>query len=215
MSSHALTGTTRRSVPVVTGILMAIIASAFVAGPVAASYLWTETGRVGPYELTDSMSESSVRCNYLTVAVVDYSGPEHVWRGKLDRLEIRPPKVWSVRDSQTVGWRFLVQRAKNPTSTFNDPWVTTYRSAIQTATANEMSAAAFTPMIIPVDVPRGTLERNHGYRVMIKMLWYRADGTVQGSSKHLLSYYETYFKEHVESVAPPWCDARISYWQPD
>jgi hypothetical protein len=196
-------------------VLIGLLTAAITAGPVAAAFDWGQTGRTGPRLIADSLSESSVRCDYGTVGVQESPDEWYRWQGKLTRLDVRPPQMWSIAGTQRVGWRFIVQRAKKPTSTFNDPWFTTYRSAIQTATATQVDSAAFTPMHVKVAVPKGTLERNHAYRVMLKLFWYRANGTVQGTAKYLLSYYETYFLEHVEGISPPWCDARIAYWLPD
>ena len=195
--------------------LTSVVALWIGAGPVAADFEMGHKGKVGPHSVVDSADAASVRCNYKTVAEVDHPDDWYVWRGKLTRLEVRPPRVRSVIGTQRVGWRFIVQRAVNPTSTFSDAWKTTYRSAVQTATATDTKRARFTPMYVPVDVPRASAERSYGYRVMVKMFWYRADGSVQGTAKHLLSYYEIFFKEHVEVISPPWCDGRISYWLPD
>lgn len=202
----------RRSVLVA---LTSVLALALGAGPVAADFEWGHSGNVGRHTLVDSMETASVRCNYKTVSETDEPDDWYVWRGKLTRLEVRPPKVRSILGKQLVGWRFIVQRALNPTSTFNDPWQTTYRSAIQVATATDTRNARFTPMYVRLSVPPASEERIHAYRVLIKMFWYRADGTTQGTAKHLLSYYETFFKEHVERIGPPWCDGRISYLLPD
>jgi hypothetical protein len=215
MSPDRLSGRRTAFRPLSVAVLLAMLSVVALAGPAAADFEWGETGRTGPHTLIDSMSESSVRCNYATTSIEPQPEDTFIFRGKLDRLDVRPPQVWSVRGTQKVGWRFMVERVRNPRSTFDDPWRETYRSAIQTATATEASSAAFTPMYVPVEVPRGTLVRNHGYRVMIKMFWYRADGSVQGTSQHLLSYFETYFLEQVRSIAPPWCEARISWLQQD
>jgi hypothetical protein len=192
--------------------LTSVVAFSVAAGPVAADFELGHKGKVGPHSTVDSIEAASVRCNYKTVAEKDYPDEYYLWRGKLTRLEVIPPKVRSVIGTQRVGWRFIVQRALNPELTFSDSWKTTYRSAVQTATATETKRARFTPMYVPVDVPRASADRSYGYRIVVKMFWYRADGSVQGTARHLLSYYETFFKERVQNISPPWCDGRISYW---
>jgi hypothetical protein len=93
----------------------------------------------------------------------------------------------SISTSQVVGWRFIVQRSQD-----GGPWQRTFRSPIQKALAHQDANASFTRMWVKVNVPPDGLSdefiTSYSYRVIVRMIWYRADGTQQGSARHLVDY---------------------------
>jgi len=111
------------------------------------------------------------------------------YEGKLNRIEVRPPKMKAISGQQQVGWRFMVERLKASTPT--PTWKVTYRSSIQRATTSSSRNASFTMRDVEVALPaNGAYEETiYEYRVKVSMFWYRANGDVQGTSTHLADWY--------------------------
>jgi hypothetical protein len=170
----------RRSFLTLGAVLALTVAGAL---PAAAA---TTTGQVGHFAIGDVEGAEIVNCRYN-----DASGTP-----KLDKFVAKPPKVWwpdtdSGNDNQQgkVGWRIVIQKTGNPDT---GPWSTTYRSTWVKKTAREdqpfqdaADAAPFTA--------RGILWNRTGnntvFRVIYVLRWYRANGTVMGTAKHTVVYY--------------------------
>ena len=172
---------TNRPRKVGTAALMALLACVLAAGTVSADTELGHKGTVGPHSLKDTYSNGGARCTYVKTFESETS---KWWR--VSWIKVRPPVMKAISTKQTVGWRFVVQRSED-----HGPWETTYRSPIQKATAYSNSAAAFSAMRIKVIVPppSSQFSNRHHYRVIVKMMWYRADGSQRGSARHLVDFY--------------------------
>jgi hypothetical protein len=167
-------------------VTLTLVALALVAGPSASP----ATAGVIDYGAIAS-------CRYRITQEGSYG-----WTAaRLKKIVVSPPTVAKKDGTRTVGWRFIVQRSLDRTST---PWRVTYRSPLQ----REGKSADFTPMRVGVTVPaeRDTPNgQDHvWYRVVLKMFWYRADGSVQAKIKHVM--YDMYVvvdgEEYVDSYCP-------------
>jgi hypothetical protein len=167
--------------PVTASVLLAALVAIFAAGPVGADTELGHKGKIGAHSLRDTYTNGAAKCTYRTT--FEGSG-SHWWR--LRRIDVRPPRVFAISGSQKVGWRFVVQRSKD-----QGPWQVAYRSQVQKATASVNSRAAFESMGSRVSVPppSSQFDNHHFFRVVVKMIWYRADGSQQGSARHLVDFY--------------------------
>lgn len=177
--------------PLAVAVLIGPLAIALAGAPLAAATELGHVGRVGAHSLIDSAANGGARCGYVTTF---QDGGAHWWR--LARIDVRAPRVRAISGLQRVGWRFIVQRSQD-----HGPWQVTYRSAIQIATASTTTRAAFSPMGVKVVVPppSGQFSNRHHYRVIVKMLWYRANGTQQGTARHLVDFYREQLDGEVNS----------------
>jgi hypothetical protein len=171
-------------------LLLAVVA----VGPVLADKEKGHTGTVGFHALRDSETKAGATCRYKGI----YPSPGGFsYEGKLKYIQVRPPKVRAISGTQVVGWRFIVQRQTihlDPVS--YDPWVATYRSSIQKDTTNSSTNASFSRMGVDVHVPSSGEydDPNYIYRVLVKMYWYAADGSIMGTATHLVEWYELIYK---------------------
>jgi hypothetical protein len=101
----------------------------------------------------------------------------------LHRIAVRPPTIAKTVGTRSVGWRFIVDRSLDRENT---PWVVAYRSPLQRGS----SSADLTPMrvnvTVPADADTPNGQRFVWYRVIIKLFWYRSDGSVQMKVTHLM-----------------------------
>jgi hypothetical protein len=182
MQPVTATSRSSRSRRVAWSIVLASIVAVMAVGPVAADTELGHKGTVGKHSLRDSARQGGIFCRYKTL-----SESKNHYEGKLNRLVVRPPKMRAISGVQKVGWRFIVQR-----SNYDGPWKRTYRSPIQTAKAYSHTNASFTRMSVKVNVPRdgvdGEFDASYSYRVIVKMFWYRPNGTIRGSARHLVDY---------------------------
>ena len=141
-------------------------------------------GTVGVHSLNDTAASPGVTAKY------KYNSQDGF--GWLKRLKVEPPNVRAVagKSAQTVGWRFQVWRKVCGLGGC-DIWRVRYTSPEMTAVTDDAHDAAFTPMAVSVKVPCGHNCADAGaiYRVVVKMNWYRANGSVQGAAKHRVYYY--------------------------
>ncbi len=157
---------------------VALLAAVLAIGPVAADTELGHKGDVGLHWLKDSNESGGAKCSYVTT----FQGPtSHRWG--LKRIYVRPPRVRAISGSQTVGWRFIVQRMEGNEGS----WATTYRSPIQKRTASVSARAPFSEMGVKVVVPE--FADDLSYRVIVKMIWFRTDGSQQGSAKHKVDFF--------------------------
>ena len=172
---------TRRPRRVGTAAFLALLACVLAAGTVSADTELGHKGTVGPHSLRDTYANGGAKCTYVRT----FEGETSKW-WRLSRIDVRPPLVKAISTRQRVGWRFIVQRSED-----HGPWQTTYRSPIQRATAYSSTAAEFSAMGIKVIVPppSSQFSNRHHYRVIVRMVWYRKDGSQRGSARHLVDFY--------------------------
>jgi hypothetical protein len=171
---HSLSDLTRRAAQM---LLAASVASVIAIAPAAADA-----------EATASGYGTKVKCGYKVT-----SGRPEFWsEAELRRIKVTAPTMYALERKQTVGWRFLVKRSID-----GGAWKTTYKSPIQKAIAHADRAADFSPMKVAVALPEidpwadYELDDVH-YRVVLKMFWYRPDGSRQRTVTHLLEEYRVY-----------------------
>lgn len=170
----------RRSLLVMGAVLALTIAGAL---PAAAG---TSTGYVGHFDIGDVEGAEIVNCRY-----DDASGTP-----KLDKFVAKPPKVWwrntdSGNDNEQgkVGWRIVIQKTGNPET---GPWSTTYRSTWVKKTAREdqpFHDAADAAQLTARGILWDRSGNNTVFRVIYRLRWYRPNGTVLGSAKHTVVFY--------------------------
>ena len=169
-------------------VVAALAGALAAANPVLG---WTEvssTGTTGPHSLTDTNTNPGATCVY------DFRGDWNVW--ELEHMYVNAPKIKAVagNNNQKVAWTFTIQR--RTWSIFEDdpgPWSNRYTSAKQFAFTDATHNAAFTPRGIAVNVPiEPGGDAAFQYRAQVKAIWYRANGTVQGTSTMRVQKYNHY-----------------------
>jgi len=161
------------------GAVVALGAVALSAGPAMADVDIFTKGTVGRHWLRDTSERPGAKCTY--------TSGDAPWL--LTSFRVRAPFVFAIdrnekRNRELVGWRFLID-TYNP----NDPNEGAhifYRSPLQTAWAYDDTPAPFSAMSVTPDVP----DNDYQYRLFVKMFWYRADGSVRGSSVHVITQYK-------------------------
>ena len=108
----------RRSL--IPSLALALVAVAGSILPASAAVFVSKSGTTGAYSYTDTMGSPGATCIY------NAAGGQG---NDIDRIVVRHPVVFSVAGTRKVGWRFIVQRSKNPGGTGG--WVTMYRSSFQ------------------------------------------------------------------------------------
>jgi hypothetical protein len=171
----------------------ALLFAGSVVNPVLADTEQGHTGTVGFHQLRDNSTYGASLCGYTGTG----SPPSgYSYEGELDTLAVRPPKVRAISGSQKVGWRFTVQRrSEDELSAMWFSWVDRYRSPIQRKVTNSTTNAAFTWMDVDVNVPTSSFEATprYQYRVLVKMFWFRADGSIQGTATHRVDWYTSWY----------------------
>jgi hypothetical protein len=152
------------------GLVMAALATMVGIGPALAGTAPPDYG-------------STVLCKYRT------NSPGPAFTARLKRINVSPPAMLAKSGQQTVGWRFVVRR------TIDEVWRdypshhVTYRSPIQKATATTVKAADFDSMGVDVALPTTVDPRDVYYEVVIRMTWYRPDGSVNSAISYLMPDY--------------------------
>ena len=155
-------------------VAVAAALGAFVlgTGTVSAATELKTSGNIGQYSVSDAQGD--VICSY------DQSG-------YLEAIYIdTPPEVYarnktSGLDQQQVGWQFIVKsRLTGPDQTYT-PF---FKSTVAKANATDASAAAFEPRKLAVAFPD-----DFAYRVFVKVIWYRADNSIAGTTKTRIDTY--------------------------
>ncbi len=160
------------------------IAVLAVAPPVFADTELGHSGTVGVHSLTDTAASPGAIAKYRYRSADGF--------GWLKRLFVQPPNVRAVagRNAQKVGWLFTVER-KICGLKGCDRWRLRYTSPEMTAITDDASNAAFSQASVSVTVPCGPNCADAGaiYRVVVKMIWHRPNGNVQGTARHRVYYY--------------------------
>jgi hypothetical protein len=178
---------TRPRRPALLAFISAMLFAVVGAGPVLADLEQGHTGTVGFHELRDTSTAGAV-CRYEEIkpspSGVDYEA-------ELKWIDVRPPKIRAISGQQRVGWRFIIER-RDFDGTLG-PWVVKYKSAVQRDVTTSTKNASFAMMGVRVNVPANNSDEPpfSGFRVHVKMFWYHADGSIQGSAKHLVERYKS------------------------
>jgi hypothetical protein len=151
--------------------VISVLAVLIAAAPVAADSPLGHSGVVGGHALVDSQARAGMVCEMTEL-------PSGYWI--MDGISVRPPQILGTRDGQMVAWRFIVERS--PVGLWN--WSVIYQSRRQFGTASIHTPASFRRMSMNV---RGT--DFYWFRVRVKMLWYAADGLLEGKAVHAVAYY--------------------------
>jgi hypothetical protein len=161
--------------------LSSVFVLLLAVGPAMADTPLSHSGKVGPHRLVDNWNKPGMNCRFAQV--------EPKW-WMLDRISVRPPKMRGTRDNQRVAWRFFVERTPIGTGTaIPADWKVTYRSPRQFGTAHVHTPASFSRMGVPVEVPAAHAHGDtYAYRVKVRMLWYRANGALQGKATHIVDF---------------------------
>ena len=167
-------------------VVGALVVTALAMSPVLADEEYGHTGTVGYHHLRDSASGGGAICSYKRV---NPSPGGYSYEAKLKWIDVRPPKVRAISGSQEVGWLFKVERVRNVSDAL---WVLRYTSPIQRDVTNASTNAEFSLRGINVILNTTSADDDpqYLYRVKVKMFWYRANGTVQGTATHIVSNYK-------------------------
>ena len=136
-------------------------------------------GTVGEHWVDDTPERGGAVCRY------SGDGPWH-----LTSFKVRPPDVFAIdstatRDAGRVGWRMLVDTYSPEPSKVSGAGGATifYKSGVVRQTAYDDTPAAFRAIIASPSVP----ENDNEYRFFVKMNWYRPNGSLKGTSVHVLT----------------------------
>jgi len=142
-----------------------------------------QTGTVGAYSLNDTSAGPGVQAIYRYVSTYD------TW--KLGKIVVRAPNVSAVsgKTAQKVGWKFTIQRRFCDFG-FCTKWSDDYTSPTFTAVTNDVTNAAFADKSVGVRPGPYGYDGGYGYRAIVKMLWYHPGGSVQGTAKVRVYYYQ-------------------------
>jgi hypothetical protein len=144
-------------------------------GPALADVDIFTTGTVGEHSLKLDVPEAGG-----AICFFNEAGPDDLWK-----IKMRPPLVYAIdrdggRNQQMVGWRLIIDRSGDgmPAKLF-------HKSKIQKQIAYDDQPARFTAKFAAPVFP----DDDSRYRVFAKMFWYRADGTIEGASVHVVTQY--------------------------
>ena len=164
-----------------------ITAGALGAQPVLADTELGHTGTVGVHSLNDTASHPTVHCGYGFNNTYQVNNLQHIW--------VEPPRMKAVsgNNHQTVGWRAIVQRRWGATGS-NPVWTDVFTSVERTAVTDASTNAAFGFNWASISVtPPFSAKYNQSqfaqYRVIVKMVWHKSNGSTQGTAMHRVDHY--------------------------
>ena len=157
-----------------------------VVSPAFADAELGHSGKVGQHSLNDFPSMVCV-----------YDANAH-----LKSFEVTAPNVYarnttSGRDHGKVGWRFIIKRRIDATTT------RLYRSPIWTATAYDDQKAAFVMKTAAPAIPNDGYSPGAEFTVIIKMFWYSSAGVRIGTATHAGESYVERASDNSEYVLYP------------
>ena len=166
-------------------IPLAIVAALLATvQPALAGRTLAHTGTVGQYSVTDTAARPGAIGLYRYNAEDDF--------GWLKRFYVNPPKMKAVAgmNSQKVGWLFNVQRKICGFGGCGN-WEVTYTSPVTTAITDDAHSPGWGQASVRVRVPcgPGCADAGASYRINLKMIWNRANGSVMGTAKHRIYFY--------------------------
>ena len=157
-----------------------LIVFALAASPVLADTNLGKTGKVGQNSLNDAHNLAGAECDFVTGGTV------------MIDISVRQPNIWgrnttSGTDTQRVGWRFIVLRKKDTSST----WKQVYQSQIYKAKTTDQHSAVLEPESFQPGWPTDPPGHSSKFQVQVKMYWYRS-GAVEGTqTRRVDTYLET------------------------
>jgi hypothetical protein len=150
----------------------------------ALGYELGHTGTVGVHSLVDTSANPGATGKYRYYASDGF--------GWLKRFWVNPPKMRAVagKTNQTVGWKFIVERKVCGIPRCGR-WTVRYTSPEMTAVTDDAHNASFSQATVRVRVPCGHNCEDAGaiYRITVKMLWHRPNGSIQGKVKDRIYWY--------------------------
>lgn len=165
-------------------VVATVAVAALGATQPAFAYELGHTGTVGVHSLTDTSSNPGAIGRYKYYASDGF--------GWLVRFYVNPPKMRAVagNSSQTVGWRYMVERKVCGIGGCG-AWTLRFTSVEMTAVTNDAHNASFSQATASVTVPCGHNCYDAGaiYRITVKMIWHRANGSVQGTVRNRIYWY--------------------------
>lgn len=178
------------------------------ASPVAAYKHLGTTGNTGTHSLTDTRSSPGADCVYR------FSDVGTAW--ELRRIWVDPPNVQASafhEGNQQVGWRFTVERRYS--DAFHPqpgPWEHRYTSPIQKRMTDADHDASFSARDVRVHVPDdASSDVWHHYRVIVKVFWYRDNGSVSGTATMRVEWFKSFFGN--DTAKQRW-SCRSHFFQP-
>jgi hypothetical protein len=178
--------------------LAAVAVAGLAVGPVGAYSNVTETGMVGPWSLNDTSGNPGATCKYGPEYPPDFAGFR--W------MNVRPPVVFAADrnsskiDHKRVKWFWKLQRAHGQT---ND-WKTIATSAVQSAIAYENQAANLSALRIYRTVGNPDFT-DINFRALVVIKWVKADGSVEGTAKATIDWYQTKAPWGILVGGQPYC----------
>ncbi len=167
----------RRVLPIVCSIVAVL-----VVGQTALGYVETKTtGTVGAHSLSDTTGSPAAICVYKPSPIANVTQLKHI--------DVNAPQVKAIAGmgTETVGWRFVIQRTRFG---ITPHWKRIYRSPIWKASTDSAHDASFSQEGANVVVPHPYATGGYGFRVIVKLYWYKANGTtVKGSTSGRLEWY--------------------------
>src|SRR4051812_41688527 len=167
----------RRVLPVVVAITAALM-----VGQPALGYVETKsTGTVGAHSLTDEHDLPGAACLYKPSPVADIYQLKHMY--------VNAPHVKAIdgAGTETVGWRFVIQRTRFGTVAH---WKRIHKSPIWKSSTDSTHDAEFDEEDAQVTVPHPYATGGYAYRVVLKLFWFKANGTtVRGMTSDRVEWY--------------------------
>ena len=165
-------------------VVATVAVAALAATQPALAYELSHTGTVGVHSLTDTSSNPGAIGRYRYYASDGY--------GFLNRFNVNPPNMRAVagKSSQTVGWRYTVERKECGIEGCYR-WIDRFTSVEFTAVTSDAHNASFSQATVSVNVPcgHGCYDAGAKYRITVKMIWHRPNGSVQGTVLNRIYWY--------------------------
>lgn len=147
-----------------------VLALAGEGGALAAHEV-SHTGTIGAWSITDTAGSPGVRCVY--------EGAAGSWY--LQKVKVPAPTIYGTSSHlRSVGYRLLLQYKTA------SGWVTSQKGPLISGPASTSTAATLTGSNI-VRNP-GLSPNGRKYRVELKLIWYRANASVQGIAYVLVDH---------------------------
>lgn len=182
-----------RAVRYVTGSVATLLVLVLCASPATAYKHLSANGTTGTHGMTDKRSSPGADCTYRFTRF----GTQ--W--ELRRIKIRPPNVEAAPlqadPEQQVGWRFTVERRyKDAFHVEPGPWVHLYTSPTQKRMTDADHDAPFTPIEVGIRIPGdSSSDVWYKYRVIVKVFWYRDNGSVNGTALMRNMWFKSFFDD--------------------
>ena len=188
------------------GMALAVVGS-LLASLTALGY---EEGQHGNVLFADDSTHRSATCKY----TVDSADPSTYW---ISRITVTPPSVWwpdtnGTRTTQhgTVGWRFFVERDNGGPGLYmvaKSPLQKKVAYEDQLAPYGSATKAPFTKMTVAFNGKKYGM--GSSWAVLVRVNWYRPDGTVMGYVTQRLAFYREKLPSGTAIPVEPECSASI------